>query len=179
MRERAADVYVGDTVDRAAETGRPAGGQQVRPGRRPRTGHAAGLAGRGGAAGAAGRGGAGRGGARTGAGPAAPGRRRAARRAAAGDRDLGQRGARVRDAGGRRRAVRALAAPDSGVLRAKGFLTGLDGRRVLLQQVGARVRVEPLPVSAAAVSDWLLLIGRGDLGRLLDRLARGRPAGAG
>jgi G3E family GTPase len=54
----------------------------------------------------------------------------------------------------------ALAAPGSGVLRAKGWLTGLDGRRCLLQVVGRRVAVEPLPPGAAPHGpDQLLIIG--------------------
>lgn len=54
----------------------------------------------------------------------------------------------------------ALAAPGSGVLRAKGWLTGLDGRRCVLQIVGRRTAVEPLPPGAGPQGpDQLLIIG--------------------
>jgi len=61
--------------------------------------------------------------------------------------------------------VATLAAPGSGVLRAKGWITGLDGRRCLLQIVGRRVAVEPLPPGAGPPGpDQLLIIGLAGVG---------------
>ena len=66
----------------------------------------------------------------------------------------------------------ALAAPDARLLRAKGVLTGLEGRRHLLQGVGRRIEVRPLQAGEPApVGDRLLLIGLGDVDRLLPRPA--------
>jgi hypothetical protein len=54
----------------------------------------------------------------------------------------------------------ALTAPDSGVVRAKGWLTDLAGQRHLLQQVGRRVELLPLaPDAGPAGPDRLLVIG--------------------
>ena len=58
------------------------------------------------------------------------------------------------------RLLESLRDPDSGVVRAKGWLTDLTGERYLLQLVGRRA--ELLPVSADAASpgpDRLLIIG--------------------
>lgn len=61
-----------------------------------------------------------------------------------------------------------LAAPGAQLLRAKGVLTGLDGRRHLLQGVGRRIELRPLwPKEPAPATDRLLLIGLGDLSGLL------------
>ncbi len=64
----------------------------------------------------------------------------------------------------------ALTAPDSGVVRAKGWLTDLAGQRHLLQQVGRRIELLPLaPDVGPSGPDRLLVIGlagiyrRGDL----------------
>ena len=62
----------------------------------------------------------------------------------------------------------ALAAPSITLLRAKGVLTGLDGRRHLLQGVGRRIELRPLLADEPApATDRLLLIGLGDLTGLL------------
>jgi len=63
----------------------------------------------------------------------------------------------------------SLTAPDSGVVRAKGWLTDLAGQRHLLQQVGRRIELLPLaPDAGPSGPDRLLVIGlagvyRGDL----------------
>jgi len=60
--------------------------------------------------------------------------------------------------------ARALTAPDSGVLRAKGFLRDKDGRLVILQVVGRRFEITDAPV--AATPGTLVVIGlRGQLDR--------------
>jgi len=60
------------------------------------------------------------------------------------------------------RLARALAASDSGVLRAKGFLRDKDGRLVILQVVGRRFEVTDAP--AGATPGTLVVIGlRGQL----------------
>ncbi len=52
-----------------------------------------------------------------------------------------------------------LSAPGSGVLRAKGLLTGLDGQRQLLQIAGRRAELSPAPpVANNATPDHLLVI---------------------
>lgn len=62
------------------------------------------------------------------------------------------------------RLARALTAPDSGVLRAKGFLQDKDGRLVILQVVGRRFEITDAP--AAATPGTLVVIGlRGQLDR--------------
>lgn len=62
------------------------------------------------------------------------------------------------------RLARALTAPDSGVLRAKGFLRDKDGRLVNLQVVGRRFEITDAPV--AATPGTLVVIGlRGQLDR--------------
>jgi G3E family GTPase len=54
----------------------------------------------------------------------------------------------------------ALTAPDSGVVRAKGWVTDLAGQRHLLQQVGRRIELLPLaPDVAPSCPDRLLVIG--------------------
>lgn len=54
----------------------------------------------------------------------------------------------------------ALTAPDSGVVRAKGWLTDLAGQRHLLQQVGRRIELLPLaPGAGPSGPDRLLVIG--------------------
>ncbi len=55
----------------------------------------------------------------------------------------------------------ALCAPQSGVLRAKGRLTGIDGRHWLLQVVGRRADLHPLPSAGAPVAGagQLVVIG--------------------
>ncbi len=66
----------------------------------------------------------------------------------------------------------ALAAPGAQLLRAKGVLTGQDGRRHLLQGVGRRIEVRPLQRGEPApATDRLLLIGLGDLDRLFPQPA--------
>jgi G3E family GTPase len=56
--------------------------------------------------------------------------------------------------------LEALRAPDSGVVRAKGWLTDLAGQRHLLQQVGRRIELLPLASSAGPPGpDRLLVIG--------------------
>jgi G3E family GTPase len=59
-----------------------------------------------------------------------------------------------------------LTAPDSGVLRAKGFLQDKDGRLVILQVVGRRFEITDAP--ADATPGTLVVIGL--LGQL-DRAA--------
>lgn len=60
--------------------------------------------------------------------------------------------------------ARALTAPDSGVLRAKGFLRDQDGRLVILQVVGRRFEITDAP--AASTPGTLVVIGlRGQLDR--------------
>jgi G3E family GTPase len=44
----------------------------------------------------------------------------------------------------------ALASPAEGLLRAKGVVTGLDGRRWLVQVMGRRWDVSPVPAAAPA-----------------------------
>lgn len=62
------------------------------------------------------------------------------------------------------RLARALTAPDSGVLRAKGFLQDKDGRLVILQVVGRRFEIADAP--AGATPGTLVVIGlRGQLDR--------------
>lgn len=64
--------------------------------------------------------------------------------------------------------VAMLTAPGAQVLRAKGVLTGLDGRRHLLQGVGRRIELRPIePGEPAPAIDRLLLIGLGELTGLL------------
>lgn len=55
------------------------------------------------------------------------------------------------------RLARALTAPDSGVLRAKGFLRDKDGRLVILQIVGRRFEITDAP--ADATPGTLVVIG--------------------
>ena len=64
------------------------------------------------------------------------------------------------------RLARALTAPDSGVLRAKGFLQDKDGRLVILQVVGRRFEITDAP--AGATPGTLVVIG---LSGQLDRSA--------
>lgn len=54
--------------------------------------------------------------------------------------------------------MQRLAAPGSGVLRAKGLLTDADGRRLLLQVVGTQAQITPAP-AAASGPDRLAVIG--------------------
>lgn len=54
--------------------------------------------------------------------------------------------------------IERLTAPDSGVLRAKGLLTGPDGRRLLLQVVGRQARITPAPATAVG-PDRVAVIG--------------------
>jgi G3E family GTPase len=56
--------------------------------------------------------------------------------------------------------LEALSAPDSGVVRAKGWLTDLSGQRHLLQLVGRRAELLPLSPDAGPTGlDRLLVIG--------------------
>ncbi|MBU3739868.1 MAG: cobalamin biosynthesis protein CobW [Rhodoferax sp.] len=56
--------------------------------------------------------------------------------------------------------LQALSDPAAGVVRAKGWLTDLSGQCHLLQQVGRRIEMEPLPAEVApAGPDRLLVIG--------------------
>ncbi|MBU3740240.1 MAG: hypothetical protein FGM55_14965 [Rhodoferax sp.] len=58
------------------------------------------------------------------------------------------------------RLLRTLRAPDSGVLRAKGWITDLSGQRQLLQLVGRRAEWLPVPPQAGPPGpDRLLVIG--------------------
>ena len=67
--------------------------------------------------------------------------------------------------------LEALSAPDSGVVRAKGWLTDLSGQRHLLQLVGRRAELLPLSPDAGPTGlDRLLVIGLAGIyrsGRLL------------